>query len=234
MDLDAIMQNIDARAEQELKDSQEYYKNLPEPKEEEPAPIPVDVYQRNQDRIYDVNQKTFPKGSSNAVNMSVTAVIDGVGAEGLAHAFHEAKADIDALRDRGERGRAELMRQQYMQENFLPAVEIVVNSTSPDEVLNSKKALEELDKYVLLEGAGKGYTATYIRQAYGNQLGQQEGRSDPSVRSDVMRINAMLDGGEIRTAVGIANKLKEKIDRGEAMADDIDYELIGRVVSFYK
>jgi hypothetical protein len=49
-----------------------------------------------------------------------------------------------------------------------------------------------------------------------------------------MRINAMLDGGEIRTAVGIANKLKEKIDRGEAMADDIDYELIGRVVSFYK
>lgn len=195
---------------------------------------PVDVYQRNQDRIYDVNQKTFPKGSSNAVNMSVTTVIDGVGAEGLAHAFHEAKEDIDALRERGERGRAELMRQQYMQENFLPAVEIVVNSTSPDEVLNSKKALEELDKYVLLEGAGKGYTATYIRQAYGNQLGQQEGRSDPSVRSDVMRINAMLDGGEIRTAVGIANKLKEKIDRGEAMADDIDYELIGRVVSFYK
>lgn len=195
---------------------------------------PVDVYQRNQDRIYDVNQKTFPKGSSNAVNMSVTAVIDGVGAEGLAHAFHEAKEDIDALRERGERGRAELMRQQYMQENFLPAVEIVVNSTSPDEVLNSKKALEELDKYVLLEGAGKGYTATYIRQAYGNQLGQQEGRSDPSVRSDVMRINNMLDNGEIRTAVGIANKLKEKIDRGEAMADDIDYELIGRVVSFYK
>ena len=195
---------------------------------------PVDVYQRNQDRIYDVNQKTFPKGSSNAVNMSVTTVIDGVGADGLAHAFHEAKEDIDALRKRGERGRAELMRQQYMQENFLPAVEIVVNSTSPDEVLNSKKALEELDKYVLLEGAGKGYTATYIRQAYGNQLGQQEGRSDPSVRSDVMRINAMLDGGEIRTAVGIANKLKERIDRGEAMADDIDYELIGRVVSFYK
>ena len=195
---------------------------------------PVDVYQRNQDRIYDVNQKTFPKGSSNAVNMSVTAVIDGVGAEGLAHAFHEAKEDIDALRERGERGRAELMRQQYMQENFLPAVEIVVNSTSPDEVLNSKKALEELDKYVLLEVAGKGYTATYIRQAYGNQLGQQEGRSDPSVRSDVMRINNMLDNGEIRTAVGIANKLKEKIDRGEAMADDIDYELIGRVVSFYK
>ena len=120
-----------------------------------------------------------------------------------------------------------------MQEYFLPAVEIVVNSTSPDEVLNSKRALDMLDKYALLEGSGKGYTATYIRQAYGNQLGQQEGRSDP-VRSDVMRINAMLDSGQIRTAVGVANRIKDKIDRGDAMADDIDYELISRVVSFYK
>ena len=161
------------------------------------------------------------------------AVIDGVGAEGLAKAYNRARSDIAALKDRGERGRAELVRQQYMQENFLPAVEIVVNSTSPDEVLNSKQALEELDKYALLEGSGKGYTATYIRQAYGNQLGQKEGRSDASVRSDVMRINSLLDDGQVRAAVGVASKLKDKIDRGEAMADDIDYDLIGRVVSFY-
>ena len=166
--------------------------------------------------------------------MSLYAVIDGAGSEGLAKAYNRAKDDIDALKSQGERGRAEVRRNQYMVEDFMPAVEIVVNSTSPDEVLNSKRALDMLDKYALLEGSGKGYTATYIRQAYGNQLGQQEGRSDPSVRSDVMRINAMLDNGEIRTAVGIANKLKERIDRGEAMADDVDYELIGRVVSFYK
>jgi len=195
---------------------------------------PVDIYQRNQDRIYDVSQKSYPKGSSQAVNMSTYAVIDGVGAEGLAKAFKRAKDDSETLKARGERGRAELVRQQYMQENFLPAVEIVVNSTSPDEVLNSKQALEELDKYALLEGSGKGYTATYIRQAYGNQLGQQEGRSDASVRSGVMRINALLDDGQVRTAFGIANDLKEKIDKGEAMADDVDYDLIGRVVSFYK
>ena len=194
---------------------------------------PVDIYNRNRGRIYDVNKKTFPKGSSAAVNMATYAVIDGTGSEGLAKAYNKAKEESNVLKNKGERGRAELIRQQYMTENFLPAVEIVVNSTSPDEVLNSEQALKELDKYALLEGSGKGYTATYIRQAYGNQLGQQEGRSDPSVRSDVMRINAMLDSGEIRTAVGIANKLKEKIDRGEAMADDIDYDLIGRVVSFY-
>lgn len=196
--------------------------------------FPVDIYQRNMDRIIETNQKSFPKGSSKAVDMSLYAVIDGVGTEGLAHAYHEAEEDIDTLKERGERGRAEVRRNQYMQEYFLPAVEIVVNSTSPDEVLNSKRALDMLDKYALLEGSGKGYTAAYIRQAYGNQLGQQTGRSDPSVKSDVMRINAMLDSGQIRTAVGVANKIKNKIDRGDAMADDIDYELVSRVVSFYK
>lgn len=194
---------------------------------------PVDVYQRNQDRIYEVNQKTFPKGSSAAVNMSVYAVVDGLGAEGLAHAYKRAQDDIDALKDQGERGRAEIRRQQYMQENFLPAVEIVVNSTSPDEVLANQKALNELDKYALLEGSGKGYTATYIRQAYGNQLGNVVGRSDASVRSGVMRINSLLDEGRVREAVGIANDLKEKINKGQNQADDIDWELIGRVVSFY-
>ena len=203
------------------------------PGEEQQMIEPVDIYQRSQDRIYDINQKSYPNGSSAAVNMSVYAVIDGVGAEGLAKAYKRAKEDADALKDRGERGRAELIRQQYMQENFLPAVEIVVNSTSPDEVLNSKQALDELDKYALLEGSGKGYTATYILQAYGNQLGQKEGHSDASVRSDVIRINSLLDDGQVRTAFGIANKLKEKIDRGEAQADDIDYELIGRVVAYF-
>lgn len=196
--------------------------------------FPLDIYQRDQNRIREVNRKKFPKGASKAVDMSLYAVVDGVGAEGLAHAYHEAQEDIDILKEKGETGRAEVRRNQYMQEFFLPAVEVVVNSTSPDEVLNSKRALDTLDKYALLEGSGKGYTASYIRQAYGNQLGRQEGRSDPSVKSDVMRINAMLDGGQIRTAVSIANKIKDKIDKGDAMADDIDYDFIGRVVSFYK
>lgn len=230
MDLDIINQNIEERAKRELENTRKFYKDTPN---DTPVEESIDVYQRNQDRIREVDNKSYPKGSSKAVEMSVYAVIDGIGAEGLAKSYRKAKCDIDALKERGERGRAEIMRQQYMQENFLPAIEIVVNSTSPDEVLNSKRALEELDKYAILEGAGKGYTATYIRQSYGNQLGQQEGRSDASVRSDVMRLNTLLDQGEIRSAVGLANKLKEKIDRGDAMADDADYELIGRVVSFY-
>lgn len=196
--------------------------------------FPIDIYQRDIERAETVRRKSYPRGSSKAVDMSVYAVIDGVGAEGLAKAYKRAQDDIDVLKDQGERGRAQIRRQQYMQEDFLPAVEIVVNSTSPDEVLANKKALNELDKYALLEGSGKGYTATYIRQAYGNQLGQKEGRSDASVRSEVMRINSMLDNGQVRTAVSTANQIKDKIDRGENQADEVDYELISRVVSFYK
>lgn len=197
------------------------------------APAPVDIYQRDQDRIYDMSQKSFPKGASKIVNAAVMSVVDGAGAEGLARAYKRARDDSDSLKERGENQRAELRRKQYMEEYFLPAVEIVVNSSSPDEVLNAKQALKELDKYVLLEGSGDGYTASYIRQAYGNQLGQVEGRSDGSVRAGVRRINMLLDNGEVRTAYGIANRLKDKIDRGEAMADDIDADLIGRVVAYF-
>lgn len=228
-----VEKNIEEFSKQELKRLKEERAALEAADNAEPAPVPVDIYQRDQQRAFDVAQKSFPNGSSPAVNMSVIAVIDGAGAEGLAKAYKRARDDSDSLLSRGERGRAEIRRQQYMQEDFLPAVEIVVNSTSPDEVLSNVKALEELDKYVLLEGSGRGYTASYIRQAYGNQLGQVTGRSDASVRSDVMRINSLLDQGQVRTAVGIANKLKDKIDKGEAMADDIDMELIGRVVSYF-
>lgn len=196
-------------------------------------PAPVDIYQRNRDRVESVNRKSFPRGSSAVVNVAVQSVINGEGADGLVKAYNEAKNESDALKQRGERGRAELRRQQYMQEYFLPALELVINATSPDEVLNSEKALKEMDKYVLLEGSGSGYTASYIRQAYGNQLGQATGRSDAAVRSGVMRINALLDQGEVRMALGIANNLKQKIDKGEAIADDVDYELIGRIVAFY-
>lgn len=202
-------------------------------KPEESTPEPVDIYQRNQDRIYEASQKSYPKGSSAIVNMAVASVIDGAGAEGLARAYKRAKDDIATLREQGERGRAELRRQQYMQEDFLPALEVVINSDSPDALLANSKALEELDKYVLLEGSGKAYTASYVRQAYGNLLGQVKGRSDDSVRSGVRRINALLDNSDVRAALGVANDLKKKIDEGRAEADDIDYELVSRVVSYY-
>lgn len=230
MQLEEIYKTIDDKARAELKASQDFYNGLPKDDE---AFSPVDIYQRNRSRLHEASKRSYPKGSSAIVNMAVASVVDGAGAEGLARAYKRAKDDSDVLIERGERGRAELRRQQYMQEYFLPALEIVINSASPDELLANEKALAELDKYVLLEGSGKGYSAQYTRQAYGNQLGQVEGRSDASVRSGVQRINMLLDSGEIRSAFGLAKKIKNKIDRGESLSDDNDYELISRVIAYY-
>ena len=231
MQLEQMLKNIDENTETELEASREFYKAAPNDIEE--VLEPTDIYQRNRDRIYENSQKSYPKGSSRIVATAVYSVLDGQGGEGLAHAYKEAKEDVDTLKRMEERERADLRRQQYMQEYFLPAVELVVNSASPDEALNSKQALADLDKYALLEGSGKGYTASYIRQAYGNQLGQVKGRSDPSVRSGVQRLNMLLDQGQVRTAVGLANRLKKQVDKGEAQAADEDYELVSRVIAYY-
>lgn len=231
--MDEVMQRIDEFSANELERLKENRREAAEEEAQPAPPQPVDVYQRNMDRIYDAKKRAYPRGSSAIVNMAVFSVIDGNGAEGLAKAYNRAKEDVDALKANGERGRVQLRRQQYMQEYFLPAVELVVNSTSPDEVLNSQRALDSLDKYAMLEGSGKGYTASYVRQAYGDQLGQIKGRSDASVRDGVRRIDALLNEGQIRTAFGIANKLKDRIDKGDAQADDEDYELLGRIVAYY-
>lgn len=230
MDIESFYKVIDDKARAEIEASNKFYESLPD---EEQVPELVDLYKRDRDRVRDLSKKTYPRGASPAVDMSLYAVVDGLGAEGLAHAYRVAKEDIDTLKRQGERGRAEVRRTQYMDEHFLPAVEVVVNAASPDEVLNSKKALSELDKYVLLEGSGSGYTASYIRQAYANQLGQRMGLSDDTVRSDVIRINELLDNGQVRMAYSVAQKIKEKIDKGDAIADDNDYSLIGRVVAYY-
>ena len=110
-----LYEDFDARGivERQEKQRAEVAKSQPEP-----TPEPVDIYQRNQDRIYEANQKSYPKGSSAIVNVAVASVIDGAGAEGLARAYKRAKEDCDSLLARGERQRAEMRRQQYMEENL--------------------------------------------------------------------------------------------------------------------
>lgn len=194
---------------------------------------PVDIYQRDAIRRAQNSKKSFPNGSSALVMAVTKAVIDGEGSlEGLARAKQRMEGDSDVLARRGEKQRAALLSQQYMQEKFLPAIEAVVNYTSPDELLNCKEALSALDKMAIGLGSMQGYTAAYVREAYGNQLGQKEGKSDPTVVDAVRRIRTLSDKDEIRTAIGVAAKIKKQIDNGEHIASDDDYALIGRVVAY--
>lgn len=198
---------------------------------------PIDLYERDQSLIREDSKKVHPHGASVLVKTVVESVINGdIPGEGLASAYDRAQDTAETLKEKGDAERSDIARKQYMEEKFLPAVEAVVNYTSPDELLNCKEALDALDKYVLGVGAPKGYTAAYVRSAYENALGQDlEGvldRSDDAVLGAVCKIKMLADRDEIRTAIGIAKQIKKQIDNGEHIANDDDYNLIGRVAAF--
>lgn len=194
---------------------------------------PIDLYRNTQRKIAADRRKEHPKGCRVLVKAITEAIIDGGdGPEGLAHARKRAENDSDILAAQGYKDRAEIRKQQYMGEKFLPAVETVVNCSSPDELLNCKEALRAFDKMALGVGPMSGYTAAYVRRAYGDQLGQIRGESDPTVTYEMRRIKALVNSDQIRTAIGIATKLKKKIDDGEAMAEPEDYAVLGRIVAY--
>lgn len=201
-------------------------------------PVFVDMYQRDANDMRTEQKKTRPRGSSPIVLAATKAAIsgDGVPASGLAQAYKRAKEDRDVLKAKGEPGRADIVVNQYMEEHFLPAVETIIRFSSPDELLNCKPALSALDKLALGTGSMVGYTASYVRSAYGDLLGtdldNRFGQSDPAVRDSVHRIKALSASDKIRSAIGVAKQIKKQIDNGERMASEDDYEVIARVVAF--
>lgn len=198
----------------------------------------VDMYQQDVNKMRDESKKRRPRGSSPVVLASTKAAIsgDGMPANGLAQAYKRAKDAVVALRVKGEPGRADMVKRQYMEERFLPAVEAIIRFSSPDELLNCKEALRTLDKYALGTGSMSGYTASYIRSAYGNLLGKdldnRFDKSDPAISQMVMRVRVLSDKGDIRNAIGVAKQAKKQIDNGENMASEYDYDLISRVVAY--
>lgn len=200
------------------------------------APIdwqPIDLYRHHQIKKMNNAKKEFPKGSRAIVKYATESVINGGdGREGLAHAKKRAEDDSELLKAQGYKDRAEIMKNQYMEEKFLPAVEVVVNCSSPDELLNCKEALSAFDKMALGVGSMSGYTAAYIRQAYGPVLGQKRGGNDEAVENEMRRIRALVAQDQMRAAVGVAQKLKQKIDNGERQASPEDYAVLGRMVAY--
>lgn len=197
----------------------------------EPAPwLPIDLYQHGQRKQFLESQRKRPNGSSSLVKAVTKSIIEGKG--GLAMAKKRVDADSELYKSRGDKLRYQLVVQQYMQEKFLPAIEAVIDYTSPDELLNCKEALDALDSMAIGVGRMNGYTASYVQKAYGNVLGQKEGKSDPTIREIVGKIKALVGGDQISSAVGLASKAKKGVDSGANMASEEDYELISRVSSY--
>lgn len=192
----------------------------------EEAPAPVDILQAQRDINREYKNKSFPRGSRTQVLATIRDVINGVGTDSLAQSYKRAKDDSDAVDKMGDHRRAQIIKNQYMEDIFLPAIEVIVNFTSPDELLNCKQGLDELDKYALGLGPMSGYTAAYIREAYANSLGQVNSMSSPEVTDAVMRLNGFLDTDQMVLARSLAKRIKDKVDEGKTIASEDDYDFL--------
>ena len=186
--------------------------------------IDVLQVQRNIDKEY--AQRRIPRGARAQVMATVQDVINGVGTDSLGQAYARAKDNAETVDKMGDHRRAQIIKNQYMEERFLPAVEVVVNFTSPDELLNCKPALDALDKYALGVGSMSGYTAAYVREAYADSLGQVKAASSPEVSDAIMRINGFLDTDQMVLARSLAKRIKGKVDDGKAIASEADYNFL--------
>lgn len=199
--------------------------SLPQPEEEQtPLPTPVDYYQQNIDKRQNIMTKPVLRGASTLTKKIAKEVL-----EDLVKFKRRADADVEYWKNLGDKERPQMVRDQYIEDHFLPSVEMLIMSTTPDEVLNAKDILKEFDD--LSMQYGPGYTASYIRTAYGDQLGNASAASDGYVVDAVERIRGLAANNQIRAAYGMAKKLKDDIDKGEHTASDEDYELITRVAT---
>ena len=104
----------------------------------------VDLYNKGAEKMRNESKKVRPHGSSPMVAAVTQSIINGDGVAGLAKFYDRAEETVEALKEKGEPGRADIMKQQYMEEHFIPAVETVIRYSSPDERLNCKEALDAL------------------------------------------------------------------------------------------
>lgn len=199
----------------------------PEEALEDETTTSVDLLQEERDARSRMNKKQFPKGSSKKLRKCAADV-----AARLRPAYRRAESDSELLKKRGDIQRARMIIGQYMEDKFLPAIEALILLTNVDEVLNSREVLNLLDDYVLMEaGSGSGYTRSYIESLYDDFRGKTQGMSDYEVMKTIGKIHKLIEVDEIRTAISLANRIKDKIDAGENQASDEDYDLIATIVA---
>lgn len=188
---------------------------------------PVDTWQMYADARREYDRKRFPNGATRKFKMQAEEALGG-----LRNAHTRAKMDVDNAIQHGDKMRARLWRQKYMEENFMPALDTLVLLGSADELLGMGEILGEFDELAMLDGvSGKGYTEALLRSLYDEQLGNKHSKSDALVVGELAEISKLAEAGNIRAAVGRANKMLDKINAGENAADDSDYEMLQKIVA---
>lgn len=185
---------------------------------------PIDWYQNNVNIRSDMEKKTYPRGAS-----TLTRQIAKEELEKLAKLKKRAEMDVKYWESRGDKERAQIAKDQYIEEKFLPTVELVIVASTPDEVLNAKDILKAFDN--LSMQYGPGYTESYIRTAYEDQLGNTSSQSDGYVRDNIAHIKHLANTDQIRSAYSLAKRIKDEVDKGQHTSSDADYEILTRVAS---
>lgn len=189
---------------------------------EEVVAEPVDVWQTRRDSI---QGRPAPRvrGASKKLLLDLDRLLDN----GIERAYKKAVDDSELLRAEGELQQAQIVEQQYMQEEFLPIVDALIRLNSQEEVLASQEALATLDALALVPGGNRadGYTSMFVSSLY-EPVESQQFRSDIDVMQGIARIDKLADNGQMRPAITLAKRLVEGVDMGNYRATPEDYEFL--------
>ena len=196
--------------------------------EEKPVNVnlsPVDYYHNSVNREVERNKRPRLNGSTQKI-----AIDARLTASRLRPYYQKAKDDSERLMKVGDKEGAQIAQEQYMRDVFMPTVEALVRENSPEELLNATNALSQLDNYVFTAtGQGDGYTGALVASLYQSDMGNVLPTSDIDVQRTVQKLIGLVANDQIRSAVGLANKIKAKIDVGDNTASQEDYELIQKI-----
>lgn len=174
------------------------------------------------------NNRQVQARSSYGTRPYTKKILEQIEMSPVKQAYKKALKDIEYLKSAGDKQRADIVRQQYMEDYYMPAVDAAVRLGSRQDVLSSKEILDSLDSLVILDGIrGNGYTASLVSNLY--EEGEAPAISDVEVQQTLKDIVRHCNNGNIGAAIGLAKRIKEQIDSGNNVAIPEDYEIIQKV-----
>lgn len=187
---------------------------------------PTDVYQDRRNAMYETPVRSA-RGATPRMKLDLSALQDS----NIKYAYKKALDDSEYYTSIGNRQYANMVKQKYMEDEFLPVVDALVRMNGLGAVQSNQQILNELDALTLLDGnQGQGYTQAYLASMY--DLEDAVERTDAMVEKAIREIKYLCANDQIRTAVGKANDIKRRIDAGENQAGADDYELLQRVALY--
>lgn len=191
---------------------------------------PTDLLQQRRNTWYNTTARNA-RGTRPKAKLDMTAVEN----TGIKHYCKKARDDSDYYKRIGNKQYATMLKEQYMQDYFLPMIDTMVRLNGMEALLANKDVLTQLDRLVLLDGTrGNGYTESFIRSMYSPEREAMEvvERSDKQVEQAVLDIKYLCETDAVRNAIGRARDIKRSIDSGNNIASDDDYAIIQKVALY--